>query len=418
MKNVHSLKPRRFGIELEISRRLVCASYSEKTKNVNWTKINALLANLMRNGDISHGWKLKTDTSCGGELVSPPIIAPSGLNEIALVASELKNFAKKAKKPLVDGECGVHIHLDAHDYRAKHLSNLFVILHMAEPIIYAMYPNRNFEYCAPISLNMNLAARFRDWTDVRDLWYRGQNNVKNEKKIYRDSFINSTKPGDYYDGTRYHGFNIHCYWRQGTVEFRYGNGTFDINHIKAYYEMCLAMANTAAHQKSLKMDDALKSFKYRAMCSHYNQAYRFRKYLKRLCKLCGFSRDTIKLMTTLIAKNSPDLLNKDPKLTPIFITESNKKEYVFVHRNSGQNYNADGTRGQPRLVNRSHQIECEIKRVTSDDKKSYTNFLVPINPKVVMDFEIKIKTVKQQRTETGFWNAGSDTSTTSTFIDY
>ena len=51
--------------------------------------------------------------------------------------------------------------------------------------------------------------------------------------------------GYHYDGTRYHGVNLHSLFYRGTIEFRYFNGTLHAGEIKAYVQLCLAIAQRA-----------------------------------------------------------------------------------------------------------------------------------------------------------------------------
>jgi hypothetical protein len=319
-------------------------NYADKFYNKNWEELNRLLRSLQENRSISPGWKLKTDTSCGGELVSPILIGQAGLREVTIICEKVRAFAKKNNLPATDGECGLHFHFDASDISARQLSNMFVLVHMAEPIIYSIYPNRNWEYCAPIDINMKQASRFRDFTDVRDQWYRGSNNVKKRDTVYPENFINQNSPGEHYDGTRYHGFNIHCYWRQHTVEFRYGSGTFDPIHIRGFYEMCLAIVNTAVNQKSIKADDQILNMKYRDLKNFYSGNYRFRKHILDMAKRCGWSRMTLKLIVGRLRKYNPSLLQKDPALVKIVVDNSNKHRYWFFDVNSDNHFDEMGNR--------------------------------------------------------------------------
>lgn len=338
------LANRRFGVELEVSRKLTTVNYADKSYNKNWDELSRLIRTLTDNRQISPGWKLKTDTSCGGELVSPVLIGQQGIREVAIICEKVRAFAKKSNLPAVDGECGLHFHFDASDISARQLANMFILVHMAEPIIYSMYPNRNWEYCAPIDINMKMAARFRDMIDVRDQWYRGSNNVKNRQMTYTEQFINTSSPGEHYDGTRYHGFNIHCYWRQHTVEFRYGSGTFDPIHIRAFYEMCLAIVNTAVNHKMIKVDDQILNMKYKDLKVFYSQNFRFRKHILDMAKRCGWSRLTLKLIVERLRKYNGLLLQKDPSTMKVVIDNSNKHRFWYYDGTNGVHYDEAGNR--------------------------------------------------------------------------
>lgn len=326
---INPLKPRRFGIEIEMSRHLTCVNYESRKYSQAYQDVRNGLNNLHNLGKINGGWTTKVDISCGSEVVSPILNGPNGLEQITHVCKLILDISKKYNKPPVDAECGLHLHFDAADMSAKQISNLFILLHKAEPIIYSMYPYRSREYCAPIELNMRLASRFRDWIDVRDAWYRGSNNVKDRSHQYDTNFINSTRPGDHYDGTRYHGFNIHCYWRQGSVEFRYASGTIDPLHIRAYYEMCLSMVNSAISGIDFSLDEQAKTLQFDKLLNFYGQNFRFRKHIRTLCKECNFSRNTIKLIMEMISLNNPMLLEKQPGPDVMVINSSNFNRFFY-----------------------------------------------------------------------------------------
>lgn len=390
------MTPRRFGVEIEVSRQLTCVNYHDRSYSNAWTEIERALAKAASNGLISNKWRIKVDISCGGEVVSPPIVAHDGLRQTAVVCNEIRKIAKAHNKPAVDGECGLHIHVDAGGMTAKQLGRLFSLVHIAEPIIYSMYPSRNFQYCAPIDVNMRQASRFRDWTDVRDVWYRGSNNVRQKDKVYREDYINSTSQGEHYDGTRYHGFNIHCYWKLNTVEFRYGSGTIDPIHIKAYYEMCLAMVNTAMSGVKIDIPDSIKGYKYHQLVSYYSSNYRFRKFVRKIAKTCNFSKSTIKLILELVRANNPMLLKKEPVYKELFvIDETNCK--TFVYRVLNNIYNFEG-RKVSEIASREI-IECTARRIRRN-----RNRIIAANANISIEYPIHIRdtNIRDQLEAQGF----------------
>jgi hypothetical protein len=341
------LEPRRFGIELEVSRRLTNVAYADKNYSAEWRQLQEIIANLSRTGQTSPGWKLKVDTSCGGEIVSPILFGTKGLAETALTCSAIREVGKKSGKVAVDGECGLHIHFDASDITPQQLSRILILLHKFEPIIYAMYPRRNMEYCAPISLNMKLASRFRDWIDVRDVWYRGSNNIRKPEHFYDDRFINNnSQAGEAYDGTRYHGFNIHCYWRQQTIEYRYGPGSLNPVEIAAYYEMCLAITNAGIHGAIKPYNDII-THKYRDIQNLYMAPSRFRSYITSFFDTLRISRKTRKYIISKIRDSRPDLLAKawsrKYRSAVKGINGDNKPSYYYKDINSGVIYSWNGS---------------------------------------------------------------------------
>lgn len=399
MTTYNPLAPRRFGVELEVSRRLTTVNYADKFYNKHWQELNKLIRSLYENRQISSGWKLKVDTSCGGEIVSPILIGNNGLREVALVCDKVRSYAKKHGLPAADGECGLHFHFDAADIHPRQLGNLFVLVHMAEVIIYTMYPNRNWEYCAPLDVNMKQACRFRDMVDVRDTWYRGSNNVREHNKEYGEKFINSTSPGEHYDGTRYHGFNIHCYWRQNSVEFRYGSGTFDAIHIRAFYEMFLCLVNTAVNNKSIKVDDVILTMKHRELKSFYSQNYRFRKHILDMARRCGWTRTTLKLIVEKLRKHNKKLLDKDLSSRKVIITSTNKHRYWYMDANNGQFYDECGRRvnlGSMAIMDSRHRVDF-VPVPTNDNSGKIIQVMSSTNKNVVFNFQIRVYPKSQPR---------------------
>lgn len=385
------LPNRKFGIELEISRRLVNAGADERAKNNAWELMRRGLVALMEKGDVDRHWQIKPDSSCGGELVSPPLIGSDGLRQVGAICKWAKKFAKQQGKPLVDAECGLHLHFDASDMDPKMLSNIFILLHAIEPAIYTMYPDRNHRYCAPIEVNLNQAARFRDFIDVRDVWYRGSNNVKDRSKVYSSAFINQMQAGEYYDGTRYHGFNIHCYWSIGTIEFRYAPGTFDLAHIKSYYELCLSVITTAkkAADEGVKIPylQGMNDKSYSQIMQNLQQGYRFRKYLIEVVKMINLPRHTTAFIVRRLRDVNDRMLEKDPSTTPMFIVDSNKDKYWFRCQATGGTYNHTGlmVAGNEMLKPRI-TVQCVREKAKNGDI-----ILVPSGKNVKMDIVVTIE---------------------------
>lgn len=339
------IKHRKFGIELEISRQFVNASNDERCKNENWGLLQNAVENARRKHGLSAGWKVKTDTSCGGEIVSPILEGQAGLREIALISEAAVSCATERKRPVVDGECGLHLHFDASDISAPQIGRIFALLQVAEVIIFGMYPYRNFKYCSPITINMRQPTRWRDMIDVRNDWYRGSNNIKKPETVYPSSFVNSTTPGDHYDGTRYHGFNIHCFWHINTVEFRYAPGTFNFMHIAAYYELCLSIINTAMDKNaSITVPKELQSSNWPQVVSLYSKGYRRRSLIAETMKRLKLSRQTCAFMLSEFRNRNKSFLERDPDTITTWIVKSNSAKFIFRSEATGNCYNFDGTR--------------------------------------------------------------------------
>lgn len=337
---------RKFGIELEVTRRLVNIAYHDRAKNKNWTELSSVLTSLMLKNKISNGWKLKTDTSCGGEIVSPPLdLSPGGLAEVSEVVAAVNKFAETKQIYPVDNECGLHVHIGAPDATPKSIGRLFGIVNAAEAIFYAVFKHRSNKYCARMDVNPALAKRFRDWFSVREAWYRGSNNIRNPNMKYETSFLESSSSGDPYDGTRYHGFNIHCFWKIKTVEFRYAPGTFDIEAILSYIDICSSIYEASMSPGLGNRFDAdeMESLARVNAGLGMSRGFNGRKRLVAFIKKLGLKKPTIAWLIANIKKNSPLLLAKTDTSKPIWLNANDEwqKEVYFLYIN-GREYTLDG----------------------------------------------------------------------------
>lgn len=322
---------RKFGVELELSRPLMNLFDNERDKNERWQLLTSDVTRLIQAGKLTGPneakWRLLTDSSCGGEIVSPPLTKNSGgFSEVATVCDLVNLMSFQAGLPASDGECGLHVHLDAADMKPRIIGSIFSILYQIEPVIYSIYTNRNHHYCAPIQVNMALMPNAKSWTEVRDFWYRPSNNRKGSG--YTVDFINSDTPGDRYDETRYHGFNIHCYWRQGTIEFRYARGTFDVEKVYAFYDLCTSIVDAAISRKKIPTFEKMKKFE--DMVAETTNAYRFRSNFLKMCKSLDLSKETTSALWRIAkANNAQNIVGKDPSKTKTYICESNKNKFIF-----------------------------------------------------------------------------------------
>jgi hypothetical protein len=70
---------------------------------------------------------------------------------------------------------------------------------------------------------------------------------------------------EHYHPSRYHGLNLHSVWYRGTIEFRYFEGTLHAGKVKAYVQLCLALAHkglTARSARARKRESSVTTMKY------------------------------------------------------------------------------------------------------------------------------------------------------------
>ena len=195
------------------------------------------------------GW----DYKC--ELVTP-ILQYGDIETLQVIIRELRHNGA-----VTNNSCGIHIHVGAETFTPAHLTNLCRIFYSQEDLIYKAIQcdsaHRNMHYCKKTDGGLIEALKKHNKTksDIHYAWY-GDNGWH----------------GHHYDDSRYRGLNLHAYFTKGTVEFRCFNSELHAGKVKAYIQLCLAMAQQALTQK--RATAAKKTVE--------NEKYAFRCWLLRL----------------------------------------------------------------------------------------------------------------------------------------
>lgn len=206
---------RNFGVEIEaynctrerLARELQAAGISVEVEGYNHT-------------DHQDHWKLVTDGSLTGtntfELVSPILHGEEGVNELERVCWVLELCDVK-----VNDSCGLHIHMDAHDFTMQTWRNLAISYKRLETVIDGFMPRsrRNNRYCLPLR------------------------NIS-EERINRAQTIADLRQA--FSHNRYHKVNIEAYARHSTVEFRQHGGTTNFTKMSAWIHFLEKMITFAS----------------------------------------------------------------------------------------------------------------------------------------------------------------------------
>jgi len=152
--------------------------------------------------------------------------------------------------------CGLHVHLDAQNFRNDPLKLAHVLrtVFAIEDILLSMQPPSrwNNEYCIRLSRQYSFDS-FKGKINVDDFeskWYRTvvKDRIRHEKMEKYDS-----------KDTRHCGLNLHSTMYRGTVEIRYHAGTIDANKILKWIYVLLKIINYATLRYSNKEVIALFS---------------------------------------------------------------------------------------------------------------------------------------------------------------
>lgn len=203
---------RTYGIEIEfVSDKSLSyiADYITSKKNIQTQAMGY-------NHNITVGWKVITDSSCGYELVSPILKGRDGLYQLEKVCEALSEIGAKVNK-----KCGLHVHHGINDYEIKDIKNLFAMYAKLEKNIDDIVPksrrgNSN-PFLRSLSCDGNAPGGYE--SNVNDML----NKLKKCKTI-RDL--------DQMFQSRYRKLNFRSYIRYGTIEFRQHSGTIDFEKIK------------------------------------------------------------------------------------------------------------------------------------------------------------------------------------------
>lgn len=168
-------------------------------------------------------WKVVTDSSCGYELVSPPLKGEEGFRQLKVVCDVMKEVGVKVNK-----KCGLHVHHDAHDLTALHFKRLYYTYIRFEKTIDSMLPisrrENNNTYCRTL----------RNGYSIEKL--RKAKTIQQVAEAY---------------GTRYIKLNTESYMRHGTVEFRHHSGTVEFEKIMNWIMLTSSMV-TKAKESNVK----------------------------------------------------------------------------------------------------------------------------------------------------------------------
>jgi len=149
--------------------------------------------------DLPTGWTFDNDGSCGSEFVSPVL---SDTDEIKVMLDLIDSSGLEYDFD----DCGLHIHVDARDFPSWKPDNVINVARFC----------RHFE---------RVIYSFMDEDRKSNTYCRNLSMSNEELTKDYNSYFN-----------RYHGCNIAAWKKQQTIEFRYAEGTTNLERISALAE--------------------------------------------------------------------------------------------------------------------------------------------------------------------------------------
>lgn len=187
---------------------------------------------------------------------------------LSAVSRQIIIHSLKKNGALINRSCGIHIHVGAEAFDAKHLRVLTNIMASKEELLIKalkVQDRRLTEYCR--RTDKKFLAEINEKKPVTEdelmnIWY-GAQGWRYDASYYADV---------HYNGSRYHILNLHAYNTKGTVEYRCFEASLHAGKIKAYIQMVLAITASALNARSASPKETVTD----------NPKYTFRCWLLRL----------------------------------------------------------------------------------------------------------------------------------------
>lgn len=186
-------------------------------------------------------WTVLSDGSitggAGAEVVTPILRGDGDLETLRTVARALRAAGAKSDP---SGGCGVHVHVGLGPFPVPVVARVAKIVGKYDGFIrkaLGIAPERG-RWCAPLPAATILrVGRARTRGALARAWYGERDERRIEDRV-----------GTHYDGSRYHGLNLHSYFYtgRGTAEFRYFDGTLHAGKIASYVHLARALVAKAA----------------------------------------------------------------------------------------------------------------------------------------------------------------------------
>lgn len=193
----------------------------------------------------SNGYEINTAPAAGDLLVDE-------ITEICGALTKDKAFVTKA--------CGLHVHIDARDFRYYDIRNLVALYAQIEPLVFrAISPSRrDTDYALPcgnfykntISKGLKFPKKLRDDT-IKAVYGKSATRQlevysAKQRKTIKGPMAYSDMKTQHRSGNRYFALNLHSWFHRGTVEFRMHHGTTNATKILGWMQLWIDVLDTAS----------------------------------------------------------------------------------------------------------------------------------------------------------------------------
>lgn len=196
--------PKMFGIEIELNterdyRGEHLRMFKPHQAQIRWLETYSGSRRTL-SLKMEPGWKAVYDATCGSELVSPP------LSDFKPVVRQLQHIKSSGLKYSLHN-CGLHVHVSAIDLREDDVINVAKFCRYFDRTIFSFMAQeriRKWDMCSMLSVDNE----------------RISHDVKRGRSM-----------------SRYRGCNVDAWFKHGTIEFRYAEGTDDVIRMISFTEL-------------------------------------------------------------------------------------------------------------------------------------------------------------------------------------
>lgn len=203
---------RTFGVEIEFHTPLFANDLATKLTEMG---LKTVFAGYTK--EVMCHWKIVTDSSveAGYELVSPILSGQDGLDEVARALDALV-----ALGATVSISTGLHVHVDAQDFRSYDFADLMGVYAFNTPTIDRMTAShrRNCYYAAHVGYYLGMAQQWRTCEFPSQALRR-------------------------YEPPRNLAVNVSAFLVHGTVEFRQHEGCLDSVKVRNWIQFCVNLVD-------------------------------------------------------------------------------------------------------------------------------------------------------------------------------
>lgn len=175
-------------------------------------------------------WDVKTDSSCAWEVASRAMTM-DGEAQCAELAGVMTELA--ALNPVVNRQCGLHVHVEVTDYDWQALRSLMILYARYEPFFFSLCPTSRTTngYCSPTRKATWNGEDGPRWTQVEAMFRAAHTEPAFRRALDSMEIRGALNTANFFRGRR--------------IEFRLGGGTMQYEKVRRWVQLLLTLVQRA-----------------------------------------------------------------------------------------------------------------------------------------------------------------------------